>query len=145
MAAWSVGGGKAATGFGPGVLWTRNGTASWRAQGPAALDIDGTVAVPVVHVGGVNNLSVGASGASPSGHVKTTSGRLCKAQVTTAGGGSVALLIYDNSLGDNSGTVIGVIKAAAAVGDQYTFDMPAANGISIPAQAGAPTVTLSYS
>ncbi len=97
--------------------------------------------------GGAQNVSVGAAGASlaGTGKLKAAPGVICKAQVTAAGNGSVPLLIYDNTAGDNSGTVIGVVKAAAAVGDQYAFDMPALVGISIPAQANAPTITLGWS
>lgn len=106
----------------------------------------GIVSRLATFAGGTQNVSVGAAGATTAGtgKLKAAPGVLCKAQVTAAGNGSVALLIYDNTAGDNSGTVIGVIKAAAAVGDQYTFDMPALVGISIPAQTNAPTITLSY-
>jgi hypothetical protein len=140
------------TGFASGIVaWVKNGL-NYTQEGLAAVDVDGNAAVLAVHTGGLSNVSVGAAGANagasgglPAGCLKGAPGRVCKAQVTAAGNGSVALNIYDNAAGTATGTVIGVIKANAAAGDQYTFDMPAAAGISIPAQANAPTVTLSYS
>ena len=62
--------------------------------------------------------------------VKASAGRLCRALVTTAGAGTGNVLIYDNA-STNSGTVIGIIPATIAIGTYYTFDMQAANGITV--------------
>jgi hypothetical protein len=116
-------------------------------NGAATIDrLQGIVGRAYVFAGGAQATSIAAAGASlaGSGILKATPGVICKAQVTAAGNGSVAMLIYDTASGTATGNVIGVVKAAAAVGDQYTFDMPAALGISVPAQANAPTITLSW-
>jgi hypothetical protein len=75
--------------------------------------------------------------------IKASAGRLCRVLVTTAGTGSNQVLIYDNA-STNSGTVIGVIPATIAIGTYYTFDMPAANGITVANVANGPALTVSY-
>jgi hypothetical protein len=76
--------------------------------------------------------------------VKKSAGRLCSVLVTTLG--SAALPIYDASgqAGQVSGTVIGYVPASAAVGSFYVFNMPAANGIYVPAVSSGPAVTVSF-
>jgi hypothetical protein len=140
----------ALTVFALGVLGVPN---SYASEGAIAHDFDGDGAVMAVHTGGMRNVSVAAAGANvgqafnaaaPVGCLKAAPGYVARAIVTAAGGGSATLSVYDNAAGNNSGTVIGVVKAAAAVGDVIAFEMRAGAGISIPAQAGAPTVTLSF-
>lgn len=88
-----------------------------------------------------------ATAAVPTGAgntvVKASAGRLCRVLVTTAGTGAGSVLIYDNA-STNSGTVIGVIPATVAVGTYYTFDLPAANGITAENVASGPVLTVSY-
>lgn len=88
-----------------------------------------------------------ATASVPSGAantvVKASAGRLCRVIVTTAGSGAGNVLIYDNA-STNSGTVIGVIPGTIAIGTYYTFDMPAANGITVANVASGPVLTVSY-
>jgi hypothetical protein len=74
--------------------------------------------------------------------VKADMGRLCRVLVTTVNGAN-AVLIYDNAT-TNTGTIIGYIPAAAAVGTIIDFSMPAVNGITIAATVSAGTFTISY-
>ena len=74
--------------------------------------------------------------------VKAAAGRLCNVLVTTAGT-STAMTIYDNASAA-SGTIIGVIPTAAIAGSFYTFNMPAANGITCSGSATNPAVTISW-
>lgn len=73
--------------------------------------------------------------------IKTTSGYLGRVLVTATG--SAATLIYDNASG-HTGTVIGVIKTTAAVGDVVTFGMPAAVGITVAGAATNAGFTVSF-
>lgn len=120
---------------------------SYRQQAPVTIDVDGGVGVLVAHVGGLLNASIvgtaGASGSGTAGCLKATQGRIAKLIVTAAG--TAATFIYDNALGNNTGNVIGYIPASPTVGTVYTFDMPANNGISVPAVANTSTFTLGYS
>lgn len=88
-----------------------------------------------------------ATASIPSGAgntvVSAEPGRLCRGVVTTAGTGTDAVLIYDNAT-TNSGTVIGLVPATVAIGTMYTFEMPAANGITVANVANGPVLTLSY-
>lgn len=139
---YAVGSQQPHTGYSdvPPAVLSGASSGSYRNEAPAALDVDGAVCVPVVHTGGLFTTAiVGATGAN----VKTTQGRVARALVTATG--TAALLIYDNALGNGSGTVIGVIPANAAVGSIYAFDMPAANGISVPGVASSPNITLAWS
>jgi hypothetical protein len=70
-------------------------------------------------------------------------GRLGRVLVTTAGTGSGGVLFYDNAT-TNSGTVIGYVPATVSVGTYYTFDMPAANGITVVNVANGPVLTVSF-
>jgi hypothetical protein len=75
--------------------------------------------------------------------VSANGGRLCRVLVTTAGTGAGNVPIYDNAT-TNSGTIIGQIPATIAVNTYYTFDMPAANGITVANVANGPALTVSY-
>lgn len=102
-------------------------------------------------IGNGNDLWVGNGGsatasiasAAANTVVKASAGRLCRALVTTAGSGTGNVLIYDNATTD-SGTVIGIIPATIAIGTYYTFDLPAANGITVKNVASGPVLTVSY-
>ena len=89
----------------------------------------------------------GTTGTVPTGAantvLKAAAGRLCRVLVTTAGSGTGSVLIFDSAT-TNSGTVIGVIPATVAVGTYYTFDLPAANGITVQNVASGPALTVSY-
>jgi hypothetical protein len=75
--------------------------------------------------------------------VKAAPGRLLKVIVTTAtAGGSIT--IYDNA-STNSGTILLVIPAAAAIGTVYDVNLPAANGIyAYQSAASAGVLCVSY-
>lgn len=75
--------------------------------------------------------------------VKSASGYLNRVLVTTAGTGSGDVFIYDNS-STNSGTIIGVIPATIAIGTEYIFNFPVANGITVANVASGPVLTVSY-
>lgn len=96
---------------------------------------------PIVGVGGQATAAV--AGGAGNTVVSASPGRLCRVLVTTAGAGSGSVLIYDNA-SEASGTVLGVISAAAAVGGVSVFDMPAANGIVVANVASGPALTVSY-
>lgn len=66
--------------------------------------------------------------ASTTKSVQKVPGRLCRVLVTTTLG--AAATFYDNNVGDNSGTIIGVIASGAVAGTVVDFGMPAANGIT---------------
>lgn len=82
-------------------------------------------------------IAVGAQAES----ITTQSSRLCRVLVTATGTGTTTF--YDNA-STNSGTVIGVIPANAAVGTVYVFDMPAASGIYAYAASNGAALTVSY-
>jgi hypothetical protein len=108
----------------------------------------GAAAGPICSTNPMPSQGGGATTASvPTGAantiVKNAPGRLCRVLVTTAGTGSGSVLIYDNA-STNSGTVIGVIPATIVIGTFYTFDMPAANGITVANVANGPVLTVSY-
>jgi hypothetical protein len=152
MAALSTGSNGAQTGYNAPALAAISGAlGSYRQEAAVAIDVDGGVGVPVVHVGGLLNVSIngvnganaGALGGLPAGCLKGTQGRVAKVLVTAAG--TAQTNIYDNAAGTATGVVIGIIPASPTVGTVYTFDMPANTGISVPAVASTSTFTLGYS
>lgn len=72
--------------------------------------------------------------------VKPAPGR-CVRVIVVAGTGAVS--VYDNKLGDTSGTLLWT-KATVAVGDIYLLDIPTTAGISVTA-ALATTVNVVWS
>ena|SRR2546427_8641147 len=92
-----------------------------------------------VTAGGKNTVSV-----TPTANtvIKATPGRLCKILVTTANSTN-PILIYDNAT-TNSGTIIGVVPASAAIGAVVDMQSPASNGITIAGTASAGTLTVSW-
>ena len=72
--------------------------------------------------------------------IRNAQGRLCKVLVTTVIGAN-AIQFFDGVTA--TGTIIGIIPAAAAVGTVITFDMPYAIGLSTAAAAGGGAVTIS--
>lgn len=76
-----------------------------------------------------------------TGVVKPGAGRLLKIVVTTAMS-AAATTIYDNASAA-SGTILFVVPASAAVGNVYTIDLPAVNGI-FASFAGTGTITIGY-
>jgi hypothetical protein len=111
---------------------TWNGTAYERTQSRQG--------VVVTTAGGVTTVAIAASFATDT-VVKATPGRLCKVLVTTTG--SNPLTIWDNASG-HTGTIIGAFAASPTVGTVATFDMPAANGITVQGNAANPAVTISF-
>lgn len=107
---------------------------------------DGTVAMTVAQVGAITTSNDGTSTvAIPAGTitdtvVKATAGRLCRILVTTLGAN--ALQVCDNATA-GTGTVIGALTANAPIGT-YSFQMPAAAGITVAGNAANPAVTISY-
>jgi hypothetical protein len=75
--------------------------------------------------------------------VSSSPGFLARILVTTAGTGAGNVPIYDNA-STNSGTVIAQIPATIGVNTYYTFDMPAANGITVANVANGPVLTVSF-
>ena len=105
-------------------------------QAQAALDMAGA---QLVSIGGAITGTVAAG--AQAAVVKGSAGRICRVLVTTAG--TVATTIYDNA-STNSGTVVGVIPAAAVAGSVYDIQMPCANGIYAYAASGGAALTVSY-
>jgi hypothetical protein len=93
-----------------------------------------------VTTGGGQTTAIAAANASNT-VVKASSGRLARVLVTTVGAN--AMQIYDNA-STTTGTLIGVIPASAAVGTVISFEMPAANGITVAGSATNPAVTISW-
>ena len=73
--------------------------------------------------------------------IKASAGRLARILVTAVGTANV--LIFDNASG-HTGTIIGVIKSSAAVGDVIELRMPAANGITVQGSANNGGFTVSW-
>lgn len=97
---------------------------------------------------GVQDVSVGgrasaaiAAGATGNTVVKGSPGRLARVLVTASGTG--ALTIYDNA-SSPSGTIIGLVPAAAAAGTLIDCQAPAANGITVAGNSANPGVTIFY-
>ncbi len=74
--------------------------------------------------------------------IKAGSGRLARVLVTAVG--TVNTLIYDNAT-TNSGTVIGIVKSTAAVGDIIELRIPAQSGITVGGSANNAGVTVVWS
>jgi hypothetical protein len=90
--------------------------------------------------GGITTTAV-ASAVTSVQVIKSVSGRLCKVLVTASNTSSVTF--YDNSA-TTTGTIIGLVPASAALGTVYSFNLPAANGITGSGSAGAPGYTVSF-
>lgn len=90
-------------------------------------------------IGGQQTVAIAAAG---SANIKTTPGRLCNVLITTAG--TVPITFYDNALGNSTGTIIGVTPATSPIATIYSFNIPAALGISAVGGAGSPAVTVGY-
>jgi hypothetical protein len=109
-----------------------------------ALTIAGTVtAVSGTGTNATQATNTTAIAASVAGNtvIKASAGRIFTVQVTTAG--TNAMSFYDNAT-TASGTIIAQLPASAAVGT-YTFNSPAANGITAGGNAANPAVTVSWS
>ena len=74
--------------------------------------------------------------------LKAAPGRLGRVVVTASSTGTVTF--YDNA-STNSGTILLVVPASAAVGTVYSVDLPAANGITAVSAASPSTVTVAWS
>lgn len=82
-----------------------------------------------------------AAGTIADTTIKATAGRLARILVTATGTANV--LIWDNASG-HTGTIIGVIKSSAVVGDILELRMPAANGITVQGNANNGGFTVSW-
>jgi hypothetical protein len=99
--------------------------------------------VPITTTGGTTTAAV-ASGTSSNTVIKATPGRLARVLVTGLAGTTTGTTsIFDNAT-TNSGTVLAILANNTAVGTVLTFDMPAANGITVGGNANAPAVTISF-
>jgi hypothetical protein len=83
-----------------------------------------------------------AAGASTT-VLKTGPGRVARVVVTTAGTATDNATIYDNTAG--SGTIVAVIPGGTAVGTNFPFDAPLANGLTVVNVASGPAFTITYS
>ena len=92
-----------------------------------------------VSVGGQATVSVTPTSLTV---VKPSPGRLCRILVTTVNGAN-QVNIFDNASAA-SGTIIGVVAAAAAAGSVIDLQMPAALGITIAGTAAAGVFTISF-
>lgn len=90
---------------------------------------------------GYPSLAASTVSLTATGAVKPSAGRLLKVVVTTAMS-AAATTIYDNASAA-SGTILFVVPASAAVGNVYTIDLPAVNGI-YASFAGTGTITIGY-
>nr|HET6902700.1 hypothetical protein [Ktedonobacteraceae bacterium] len=90
---------------------------------------------------GTNTTAIAAATAGNT-VIKATAGRLARILVTATG--TVTMLLYDNAT-TNSGTIIGVVKSGAVVGDIIELRTPAANGITVGGNAGNAGVTIVWS
>lgn len=73
--------------------------------------------------------------------IKASTGRLARILITATGTANV--LIFDNASG-HTGTIIGVIKSSAVVGDVIELRMPAQNGITVQGNANNGGFTVSW-
>lgn len=90
--------------------------------------------------GGVTTVAI-TSGFATDTVVKATPGRLCRVLVTTTN--TNPMVIWDNASG-HTGTIIGAFAASPTVGTVASFEMPAANGITVQGNAANPAVTISF-
>lgn len=122
------------TGFTNYGAFTTAGSVS--AQATAQVDALGNVVTP----GGSATVAIAAA-TTANTVIKASAGRLCRVLVTVAG--TVDLKIYDNAT-TASGTVIGYIPTAAALGASYDIQMPAVNGITVGGNASNAGITVSF-
>lgn len=130
---------SAATGDGAATYTSLNvSNQTW--NGSAYERMQSRQGVAVTTTGGVTTVAI-AAGVSTDTVVKATPGRLCRVLVTTTG--TNPLTIWDNASG-HTGTIIGAFAASPAVGTVASFEMPAANGITVQGNAANPAVTISF-
>lgn len=99
--------------------------------------------MPIQQYSGGGDLTVALSNAQVIAGVAAIrgfQGRLCKVLVTTVIGAN-PINFFDGLTA--TGTIIGIVPAATAVGTVITFDMPYSIGLSTAAAAGGGAVTLS--
>jgi hypothetical protein len=72
--------------------------------------------------------------------IRGAQGRLCKVLVTTLIGAN-SIQFFDGLTA--TGTIIGIVPNASAVGAVFVFDMPYSIGLSTGAAAGGGAVTIS--
>lgn len=83
------------------------------------------------------------TGTPASVQVSAKSGRILRAVVNAAGGGTNGWLFYDGT--SASGTPVGAVPATATVGQAFDLRFPIATGIfAVAAGANPPNITLSY-
>lgn len=80
------------------------------------------------------NAGAFAKSVSAAGAVQTTSGRLVKIVVTTAG--SAASLTVNDNAAAASGTVLFAAPGTAVQGTVYDLDVPCANGLYVTPGTG---------
>jgi hypothetical protein len=82
-----------------------------------------------------------AAGVTTDTVIKPSAGRLCKVLITATGTNPMS--IFDNASG-HTGTIIGQFPANPVVGSIVSFQMPAANGITVQGNAANPGFTVSF-
>ena len=92
-----------------------------------------------VHDGGDRNKVIAAAG----GTVVISAAPSSLVTVVITAAGTASLTCFDNASAA-SGTVIGVTPATTTLGSIFSFNMPAANGITCSDPVGGPGVTISY-
>lgn len=99
--------------------------------------------MPIHQYSGGGDLTVAVTNAQAIAGIaiRSAQSRLCKVLITTVIGAN-ALNFFDNASAA-SGTIIGIVPAAATVGTVFTFDMPASLGIFQQAAAGGGAYTVS--
>lgn len=142
--AWTVGSSTATGSAVPanafyGGLNTRTSSPTAASNGNLVGLTGSVMGEALVATGGLVTTAVAVSASNTV--VKATPGRLCNVLVTTTG--VTGMIIYDNAT-TNSGTIIGMLPASPAVGTTYTFNMPAAAGITVAGSATNPAVTVSW-
>jgi hypothetical protein len=95
----------------------------------------------LVSYGGQGTVSVPTGAANTV--IKGSTGRLCRAVVTTTGTGAGNVQFFDNAT-TNSGTVVAAIPANAAAGQSFDFHMPCVNGIVAQNVLNGPVITVSF-
>lgn len=110
----------------------------------------GAIAAPISNKhdftqgGGVSKFALANVSGTTTKQISKGSGRLMRILVTVAGGGTNGWTFYDGT--DNTGTIIGIVPKAAAIGTVYDLRMPVDTGIYAAADgANAPGLTGSFS
>jgi len=92
--------------------------------------------------GGQSNAAVAAGSGAADVVVSAAPGRVCKVVIIAAG--SAALKLYDHATATSGAKLIWASPATTVAGDQYTLDIPVANGIVALQASGSPLAAVTY-